>query len=132
MRTAVPPDLAERLFRALYRDFDLLMVGGLYIAVPADGTTPLAFSGSTLAEVALQISSETERETDMPDPFAVDEESALDTLMFAWGDRYQIRVTGGVWQAWHCDDPPEAMFTASVPDELVKLIRNDFTRREGQ
>jgi hypothetical protein len=39
----------------LFDDFDLIHVDDIYIAVPADGTV-LAFHGSTLAEVAGQIS----------------------------------------------------------------------------
>jgi len=62
---SAPADLAEKLFRALYADFDLITVDDVYIAVPSDGTI-LAFCGSTLAELAGQIS---ERST-MPDPRA--------------------------------------------------------------
>jgi hypothetical protein len=64
---SAPADLAEKLFRALYADFDLITVNDVYIAVPSDGTI-LAFCGSTLAELAGQIS---EKSTStMPDPRA--------------------------------------------------------------
>lgn len=33
------------------------------------------------------------------DPFAVNEDCALDALIFAWGDSYEIYITDGQWQA---------------------------------
>jgi hypothetical protein len=126
--TSAPVDLAERLFRALYDNFDLILVDGTYIAVPADGTI-LAFSGATLAEVAGQIS---EKEKDVPDPFTVDESKALDALTLAWGDTYEVRVVSGQWQAWHRDGSIEDLITANVPDELNAAIRADWLRHEGQ
>jgi hypothetical protein len=60
-----PADLAEKLFRALYADFDLITVDDVYIAVPSDGTIH-AFHGPTLAELAGQISERSTR----PDPCA--------------------------------------------------------------
>lgn len=53
---AGPPaldDLAARLFRALYWEFDLHTVGGIHIAVPAG--TP-CFAGPSLGAIARQIS----------------------------------------------------------------------------
>ena len=46
-------ELAIRIFRALYREFDLLRIGTTYLAVP-NGT--LWFSGVSLGTVARQIS----------------------------------------------------------------------------
>ncbi len=46
-------DLAARLFRALYKGFDLHTAGGIHVAVPKG--TP-CFAGSSLSEVAWQIS----------------------------------------------------------------------------
>ena len=46
-------DLAARLFRALYKGFDLHTVGGIHMAVPKG--TP-CFAGRSLSEVAWQIS----------------------------------------------------------------------------
>ena len=46
-------DLTPRVFRALYRAFDLHTVGGTHIAVPAG--TP-CFAAPSLSEVARQIS----------------------------------------------------------------------------
>ncbi len=48
-----PDDLAARLFRALYEGFDLHTADGTHVAVPKG--TP-CFAGSTLSEVAWQIS----------------------------------------------------------------------------
>ena len=50
-----PADLTARLFRALYDQFDLHAIGGAHVAVPKG--TPY-FAGSTIGEVARQISSE--------------------------------------------------------------------------
>jgi hypothetical protein len=125
----VPAGLAERLFRALFDDFDLITVDGTYIAVPADGTI-LAFSGATLAEVAGQISTSERSTSTMPDPFRVDENRALDALALAWSDQYEIRVAGGQWQAWHRDGSIEDLLTGSTPDELNRAIRADWARRE--
>ena len=46
-------DLTARLFRALYRGFDLHTVGGTHVAVPK-GTA--CFAGPSLAAIARQIS----------------------------------------------------------------------------
>ncbi len=48
-----PEDLAARLFRALYKGFDLHTVGVLYAVVPK-GTC--CFAGPSLGEIARQIS----------------------------------------------------------------------------
>jgi hypothetical protein len=54
-RTGGPvlPELGTRLFRVLYDAYDLIMVDGVNIAVPKDGTIPV-FAG-TLTEIAWQI-----------------------------------------------------------------------------
>ena len=49
-----PPDLAARLFRALYSGFELRTVGTVHVAVPRG--TP-RYAGDSLGEVARQISS---------------------------------------------------------------------------
>jgi hypothetical protein len=46
-------DLTIRIFRALYRDFDLYTVAGTHIVVPKG--TPW-FSGASLGSIARQIS----------------------------------------------------------------------------
>ena len=52
--TAAPPgDLTAIVFRALYRDFDLITVGVLHIVVPKG--TPL-LTGDSLGEIARRIS----------------------------------------------------------------------------
>lgn len=53
-------ELTIRMFRALYRDFDLYTVGGTHVVVPKG--TPW-FSGASLGSIARQIS-EYEREED--------------------------------------------------------------------
>ncbi len=57
-----PADLTARLFRALYDQFDLHAIGGAHVAVPKG--TPY-FAGSTISEVARQISSS---QQPVPDP----------------------------------------------------------------
>jgi hypothetical protein len=61
-RTGGPvlPELGTRLFRALYDACDLIVVDGVNIAVPKDGTIPV-FTGATLADVAWQISEHASR-----------------------------------------------------------------------
>ena len=49
----LPDNLTARVFRALYRDFDLHTVAGTHIAVPKG--TP-CFAASSLGEIARQIS----------------------------------------------------------------------------
>ena len=52
--TAAPPgNLTAIVFRALYRDFDLITIGVLHIVVPKG--TPL-FTGDSLGDIARQIS----------------------------------------------------------------------------
>lgn len=51
---SAPPELAARLFTALFTDYDLIAVDGASIAIPKDGSIPV-FTGSTLSEIALQI-----------------------------------------------------------------------------
>jgi hypothetical protein len=63
------------------------------------------------------------------DPFAVNEDRALDALRLAWGDSYEIYVTDGQWQAWHDDAPDQDILTGTTPDELNRAIRADFARR---
>ena len=53
MTGPLPGDLAVRLFRALYTDFDLHTVGAARVAVPRG--TP-CYAGRSLSEVARQIS----------------------------------------------------------------------------
>ncbi len=53
---SAPPELAARLFTALFTDYDLITVDGATIAVPKDGSIPV-FTGTTLSEIALQIAS---------------------------------------------------------------------------
>jgi hypothetical protein len=54
LRPGQPPrDLAARLFRALYSEFELRTFGDLHVAVPRG--TPW-YAGRSLAEIACQIS----------------------------------------------------------------------------
>ena len=46
-------DLTERIFRALYQEFDLRTINGTYVVVPK-GT--LWFAGTSLGDIARQIS----------------------------------------------------------------------------
>jgi GMP synthase-like glutamine amidotransferase len=66
------------------------------------------------------------------DPFAVNEERALDALSLAWADEYdQIWVHDGEWGAHHKDAPDGDVITGSTPDELNRGIRADWARREN-
>lgn len=49
----VRDDLAVRLFRAMYAEFDLRTIGGIHVVVPRG--TPW-FAGHSLGEIARQIS----------------------------------------------------------------------------
>ncbi len=61
--TGQPPgDLTTRIFRALYQEFDLYAINGVYIVVPKG--TPW-FAGPSLGEIAQQISND-----DRPDSAA--------------------------------------------------------------
>jgi hypothetical protein len=55
-------DLTERIFRALYQEFDLRTINGTYVVVPK-GTS--WFAGASLGEIARQIS-----DNDHPGPAA--------------------------------------------------------------
>ena len=57
-----PGDLPARIFRALYQEFDLYAINGIYVVVPKG--TPW-FAGPSLGEIARQISND-----DRPDPAA--------------------------------------------------------------
>jgi hypothetical protein len=46
-------DLSERIFRALYQEFDLRTINGTYVVVPQG--TPW-FAGTSLGDIARQIS----------------------------------------------------------------------------
>ena len=46
-------NLTERIFRALYQEFDLRTINGTYVVVPKD--TPW-FAGTSLGDIARQIS----------------------------------------------------------------------------
>jgi hypothetical protein len=51
----LPHDLAARLFRALYTNYDLHVTGDIYVAVPQN--VP-CYSGRTLSEIVRQVSSQ--------------------------------------------------------------------------
>ena len=59
----VRDDLTVRLFRAMYPEFDLRMVGGIHVVVPRG--TPW-FAGFSLGEIARQISEYEHPHTDQP------------------------------------------------------------------
>jgi len=61
--------------------------------------------------------------------FDLDEDRALDALMLAWGDAYEVYITGSQWQAWRKDAADEDVLTASTPDELNRAIREDWSRQ---
>jgi hypothetical protein len=44
---------------------------------------------------------------------------------------YEIRITGGQWQARHKEAGAGDMITGSTPDELNVGVRDDWTRREA-
>jgi hypothetical protein len=62
-------------------------------------------------------------------PFHVDEDKALDALTLAWGDEYEIYITGDQWQAWAKGAPLQDMLAGATPDELNAAIRADWARR---
>ena len=65
-------------------------------------------------------------------PFAVDVERALDALDLAWGDEYdEIWISDGKWNAHHKDAGDDDVLTGVTPDELNRLIRADWTRRQN-
>ena len=49
----LPTDLAARLFRALYTDYDLHTIGGIHVAVPKGAP---CYAGRSLSEIARQVS----------------------------------------------------------------------------
>jgi hypothetical protein len=49
----LPSDLAARLFRALYTDYDLHTIGDVHVAVPKGAP---CYAGRTLSEIARQVS----------------------------------------------------------------------------
>ena len=65
------------------------------------------------------------------DPFAVDEDHALEALRLAWADAYDIGLEAGTWIATSRDDEHHTL-TGQIPDELNRAIRADFARREGK
>jgi len=66
------------------------------------------------------------------DPFAVDEDKALDALMLAWAVcGYEVYIVAGQWQAWHRDADDTDVIDGATPDELNRAIRADWSRREA-
>ncbi len=64
------------------------------------------------------------------DPFAVDQDRALDALALAWGDDYdEIWVHDGLWGAHHKDAGDDDVLTGSTQNELNHAIRADHERR---
>lgn len=59
----VRDDLTVRLFRAMYAEYDLRMVGGIHVVVPRG--TPW-FAGHSLGEIARQISEYEHPQPDQP------------------------------------------------------------------
>jgi len=55
----VPSELAVKLFRALYADFDLVAADDVIMAIPVDGSIPV-FTDSTLSGLSLQIAAHRE------------------------------------------------------------------------
>ena len=58
-------DLTARIFRALYQEFDLRTINGIYVVVPKG--TPW-FAGHSLGDIARQISDTTTRARPLPRP----------------------------------------------------------------
>jgi hypothetical protein len=56
-------DLTSRIFRALYQDFNLRTINGIYVVVPKG--TP-CFASSSLGEIARQISEYEHPHDDQP------------------------------------------------------------------
>ena len=61
------------------------------------------------------------------DPFAVDENRALDALRLAWGDAYDIGREHGTWTATS-KDAGHRTVTGDTPDALNAEIRTDWVR----
>ena len=60
------------------------------------------------------------------DPFAVDEDRALDALRWLWGDAYTVTVAAGEWQATRRDGLGGTI-TASLPGGLNRAMREDWS-----
>jgi hypothetical protein len=127
-------ELTPRVFRALYPDHDLRTVVAVHIAVPKG--TPW-FAGTSLADVAVQISSRyathgeigggqiMSRHHEDPDTArATFDAAALEALRFLWGDGYEIGFDDEVWWYRRRDDKGGTQ-TAPYPDELNKMIADD-------
>ena len=71
MTSAPPGNLTAILFRALYRDLDLITIGDLHIVVPKG--TPL-LTGDSLGEIARRISA-----ASAPAPGAADRDQSRQT-----------------------------------------------------
>jgi hypothetical protein len=67
----------------------------------------------------------------MGDPWAVDEDKALDALSLIWGDEYQVWMEDGRWYAHHKDAPDSDALDGSTPDEVNRQIRDDWAGRGG-
>ena len=119
--------------------YDIAIAGGMWTAQRRDG------EGSPLADplpegLRLRIQADYEAMPVPRDP-AVNgggqqrgvpgdgEDRALGALALAWGDAYDIYVTGGQWQAWREDAADEDVLTGSTPDELNAAIRADWARQ---
>lgn len=63
MTAATPGNLTAIVFRALYREFDLITIGVLHIVVPKG--TP-CFAGPSLGDIARQISQYEHPHRDQP------------------------------------------------------------------
>lgn len=63
------------------------------------------------------------------DPFAVDEDSALEALALRWADAYSDISHGddGRWTAVSRDDEHRTL-TGETPDELAAAMRADWAR----
>ncbi len=58
--------------------------------------------------------------------FEVDEERVLEALFLAWGDAYDIGVSGGQWHARRVQGGADLV--GKTPDELTSAIRADWAR----
>jgi hypothetical protein len=64
----------------------------------------------------------------MPNP--ADIESALDGLILAWGDFYEIWFHDGLWSAKREGESDADRVTGETPDELNRAIRADWSGRD--
>ena len=60
-----------------------------------------------------------------------EEDNALDALIEAWGEDYEIYLTGDQWQAWHRGALVQDVLAGSTPGELAAAIRADAARRSA-